>query len=188
MMGFGSLAMTGGPWDRKDKGKGKEKEKVEVEVGKKQGRAREISKNSLVKDLVPQKKHMIILSPEPDIAPLASGSNPTRKANPVKIPPAAPEQPVVGSGPAQESGSAIEPVAVAPAGSAAIPVNAVAIKTNLGAVTALECFRQADADFEEAQRRRKAAMGELLRAQEAELAKTQERFFCRIRVVKHQWY
>jgi hypothetical protein len=52
------------------------------------------------------------------------------------------------------------------------PVNAVAIETDHGAATALERLRQADADFQEAQQRRKAAMEELLRAQEAELAKT----------------
>lgn len=52
------------------------------------------------------------------------------------------------------------------------PVNAVAVETDRAAATALEHLRQADADFEEAQRRRKAVMEDFLRAQEAELAKT----------------
>jgi hypothetical protein len=57
------------------------------------------------------------------------------------------------------------------------PVNAVAVETDRGAATALKRLRRADADFDEVQQRRKAAMEELLRAQEAELAKTEERFF-----------
>jgi hypothetical protein len=109
-MGFGLLAVT------VTDGKGKEKEKAEV-VGKKQGRAREISKNSLVKELVPRKKRNLVLSPSPgpSIAILASGSNPTCQAHPVEIPPSAPEQPAANCRPALESGSAIGPVAVAPA-------------------------------------------------------------------------
>jgi hypothetical protein len=86
-MGFGSLAVT------VTKGKGKEKEKAEV-VGKKQGRAREISENSLVKELVPRKKrNNLVLLPSPD---------------PVKIRPAVSEQPAAGSGPA------IEPLLLSP--------------------------------------------------------------------------
>lgn len=123
-MGFGSLAVT------VTEGKGKEKEKAEV-VGKKQGRAREISENSLVKELVPRKKRN-----GPDIAPLASGFKTTVS-----------EQPAAGSGPA------IEPVA------------------------ALERLRAADAEFEEVQRRRKAALEDLLKVQEAEAAKTRERLY-----------
>jgi hypothetical protein len=87
--------------------------------------------------------------------------------------------------------SAIEPVGVAPAAVVAapaavvaapaavvaVPVNAVAVETNRA--TALECLRQADAEFEEAQRRRKAALEELFRVQEAEVAETQERFFAK---------
>ena len=55
------------------------------------------------------------------------------------------------------SGPAIKPVAVAP------------VETD--PVTALE---RLDAEFEEVQRRRKAALEDLLRVQEAELAKTLE--------------
>lgn len=58
-------------------------------------------------------------------------------------------------------------------------VGAPALCALPAAATALERLRQADADFKKAQRRRKAAMEELLRAQEAELAKTRERFFAK---------
>ncbi|KAG7566854.1 hypothetical protein FFLO_01355 [Filobasidium floriforme] len=103
-MGFGSLAVT------VTEGKGK---------GKKQGRAREISENSQVKELVPRKKRNL---PEPEIRPAVS------------------EQPA--------AGPAIEPVAT---------------------------LERLDAELEDVQRRRKAALEDLLRVQEAEAAKTRER-------------
>jgi hypothetical protein len=43
--------------------------------------------------------------------------------------------------------------------------------------TTIECFRAADAEFEEAQKRRKTALEDLLRVQEVEAAKTRERLY-----------
>jgi hypothetical protein len=144
-LGFGSLAMEGPRDGNGHKGKGKER--AEVEVGKKQGRVREISENSLVKDLVPRTKRTVVFSPEPDIAPLAADFDPAPPA--LEAPPPAA---------LQQSTVVATAVAVAPV---AAPVNVVAVETDPG--TALERLRAADVEFEAAQRRRKAALEELLR-------------------------